>query len=185
MPIAIAFADLPAAAERLAAERRPVLTVGAAADGAIRRAVAAVDFGPASVRAAAIACRMLAPGGTLSLVHVKAGLEPDHPAWEAGPLLQRLAVALRNGTTGCDDVGASVARRDVTIGAATLVGEPAPELVDYAAIVGADLVAVGARGTGRVAADVARRAARRLPGCSVLWCRAPEVERVARELLAR
>ena len=161
----------------------PVLAVGVEADGTLRRAVVAVDFGPASVRAAALACRLLAPGGTLSLVHVKPRPELGHEAWDAwdgardrrlGELFRRLVVALR-GTAG-DASG----RRDVTIGTAILVGDAAEERVEYAARVGAELLAVGTHGSrggrllaGSVVGELARRAGVELPECSVLLAPAP------------
>jgi len=184
---------------------RPVLAVGPEADGIFRRAVVAVDFGPASARAAAIACRLLAPGGMLSLVHVKRGTEPRGPAAHvcgahglpyANELRQRLVAALRHGTTGCEECGATTGRADLAIGTATLVGDPATELLDYAAQVGADLVAVGIhagptrkasgrRAVGRVATTLVRRASDRLPACSILACAppaAPIAARMARDL---
>jgi nucleotide-binding universal stress UspA family protein len=166
----------------LRAGDRPVLAVGPEADGVIRRAVVAVDFGAASERAAAIAHALLAPGGTLTLAHVRTRLEVSREAREAEPargaddLLRRLAAALRHGTTGCDECGAARGRQDVTVGAVTLLGDPASEVLDYAARVGADLVAVGTRGpglvermlVGSVACDVLRETSARLPACSVL-----------------
>lgn len=173
----------------LRAGDRPVLAVGPEADGVIRRAVVAVDFGPAAARAAAIAHALLAPGGTLTLVHVGSRLELREPAWEAweaeagrhaSELLQRLAVGLRHGTTGCAECGATP-RQDVTVGTVTLAGDPASEVLDYAARVGADLVALGTHGAGfveriivgSVATEVVRLTSARLPGCSVLCCPGP------------
>jgi nucleotide-binding universal stress UspA family protein len=173
----------------LRAGDRPVLAVGPEADGVIRRAVVAVDFGPAAARAAAIAHALLAPGGTLTLVHVRTRLEMSQPVWEAwdaragrnaSELLQRLAVGLRHGSTGCDECGAA-RRQDVTVGTVTLVGDPASEVLDYAARVGADLVAAGTHGpglverllVGSVASEIVRLTSARLPGCSVLCCPAP------------
>lgn len=177
----------------------PVLAAGPDADGTFRRAVVALDFGPASVRAAELACRLLSPGGTLSLVHVKERLEfvgPAGEAWDAlcsgqiAELFRRLIATLRGG--GAAPVardgrvvlggGAACAgRRDVTIGTVTLVGDPAEELAAYAAQVGADLVAAGTRGessvqrrfAGSVSADVARRASATLPASTMLVCPAP------------
>lgn len=160
---------------------RPVLAVAPEADGTLRRAVVAVDFGPSSVHAAALACSLLEPGGTLSLVHVKSRLELSQPTWEAWDavygtrvteLFQRLVAALRGGTL-CD---AAPGRRDVTIGTAILVGDPAEEIVDYATRVGADLVAVGSHGAGfverllvgSVATEILRRTSGALAACSVL-----------------
>lgn len=177
----------------------PVLVVGADADGAFTRAVVALDFGPASVHAAALACRLLAPGGTLSLVHVKERLEfvgPAGESWDAlctaqiAELFRRLVAALQQGGAApiardgrvVDGGGAMCAgRRDVTIGTATLVGDAADELLTYAALVDADLVVAGTRGDdgvprgrrGSVSAEVARRTAATMPRASVLVCPAP------------
>ena len=76
-------------------------------------------------------------------------------------------------------------RRDITIGTATLVGDPADELLEYTERVGADLVALGTCGTahagtrlaGSVTADLARRVGVRLPECAVLVCPDPAGER--------
>lgn len=59
---------------------RPVLIVprGATA-GFIRHALVAVDFSPASLRAAAAALPMLSRGSLLTLVHVKPRLDPQDP----------------------------------------------------------------------------------------------------------
>ncbi len=177
----------------------PVLAVGADADGAFTRAVVALDFGPASVHAAELACRLLAPGGTLSLVHVKERLEfvgPAGESWDAlctaqiAELFRRLVAALQQGGAApiardgrvVERGGALCAgRRDVTIGTATLVGDVAEELLTYAALVGADLVAAGTRGDdcvprhrmGSVSAEVARRATATMPRASVLVCPVP------------
>jgi nucleotide-binding universal stress UspA family protein len=164
----------------------PVLAAGIEADGVVRRAIVGIDFDSASVRAAALALRLLAPDGVLSLVHVHARIEATHPTWQdptgpttrsAGPGLQRLAVALRNGTTGYEESG-SAPRDDVRIGTATLFGDPASELADYAHCVGADLIAVGThrstfveRLVGRsVAEGIVRQVSDRAPRCSVLVC---------------
>ncbi|GLC24875.1 universal stress protein [Roseisolibacter agri] len=177
----------------------PVLAVGADADGAFTRAVVALDFGPASVHAAELACRLLAPGGTLSLVHVKERLEfvgPAGESWDAlctaqiAELFRRLVAALQQGGAApiardgrvVEGGGAVCAgRRDVTIGTATLVGDAAEELLTYAALVGADLVAAGTRGDdcvprrrlGSVSGEVARRATATMPRASVLVCPVP------------
>lgn len=156
----------------------PVLAVGPAADGLFRRAVVAVDFGAASLRAAALAAHLLAPGGTLSLVYVRR--DPDlalvgrRDAAElpdgrnVAESLQRLVVALRAGA-------APAGRRDVTIGVATLIGDVPAEVVAYAERVGADLVAAGTHaaaepGAASVAAAIARLAAAGQGGLSVLVC---------------
>jgi nucleotide-binding universal stress UspA family protein len=156
------------------------LTPNPVAAGDFRRAVVGVDFSPASLRAAALALRLLAPGGMLSLVHV----EPAWEAWDprARPFvrgrLQRLAVELPNDARSID--GPWGDRRDVMIGCVALVGDPATELVEYAERVGADLVAVGAHGAdpetathlGAVTIRVVGETRARLPAASVVACRA-------------
>jgi nucleotide-binding universal stress UspA family protein len=118
-------------------------------------------------------------------VHVKPRPELGHEAWDAwdgaldrrlGELFQRLVVALRGAAPlPLAAAGTGGGRRDVTIGTAILVGDAAEELVDYAARVGADLVAVGTHGgrggrllAGSVVGELVRRAAVELPDCSVL-----------------
>ena len=170
---------------------QPVLAVAPEADAALRRVVVAVDFGPASVRAAELACELLEAGGTLSLVHVRPRLEASQAVWEAwdahagrrvAELMQRLTIALREGCAEAHEDGAPRGRRDVTIGTATLVGDPVEELLDYAERVGADVLAVGSHGggamerlfVGSVAGELLRRTSARLPRCSVLACPEPE-----------
>lgn len=175
----------------------PVLVAGPDADGAFRRAVVGVDFDPASVRAAELACRLLSAGGTLSLVYVKQRLDwggAAAEAWDAvcseqvAGLFRRLVAALRGGAPfalrgrAVDDADAAwPGRRDVVVGSVTLVGDPADELVAYAERVGADFVACGTRpGSGAdrrystgVSAGVARRLSAELTECSVLVCPPP------------
>lgn len=143
----------------------PVLVAGPEADGEFRRAVVGVDFGAASARAAAVACRLLSPGATLSLVHVE-----QRPAL-GPPIAERLRLLAT--TVG--------GRDDVEIGTTTLVGDPSRELAAYADRVGADLVACGTRAGGRVegryapsvSAGIARRVSAGRAGCSVLVCPVP------------
>jgi nucleotide-binding universal stress UspA family protein len=179
--------EVEAALQVLRCGATPVLAAGPDADGIFRRAAVGVDFSPASTRAAALALRLLAPGGMLSLVHVEPRLELSEPAWDAWDtrarplvraLLQRLAVELPNASPLAD--GPRTDRRDVMIGCVTLVGDPATELIEYAERVGADLVAVGAHGAepatatylGNVTANVVGLTRKRLPAASVIACRA-------------
>lgn len=59
----------------------PLLAVGRAFAAPCRRIVVASDFSPASTEAARQALALLAPGGTLTLVHVSARIESAPPAW--------------------------------------------------------------------------------------------------------
>ncbi len=175
-PASFPTRDAARALDAACAGDAPVLVAGPAADGTYQRAVVGVDFADASLRAAALAHGMLAPGGALSLVHVKEPLTfggAAAAAWESvrgaetAERLRLLVAALLRG-----------GRRDVRLGTATLVGDPADELLAYAARVGADLVACGVRGgrcgargpAGRVATVIARRLSARLPACTVLVC---------------
>lgn len=60
----------------------PVLAVGQAFPRAPAHAVVGVDFGAASARAAALALRLLAPGGRLTLVHVAPQFARPVEGWE-------------------------------------------------------------------------------------------------------
>ncbi|MGZ8415118.1 MAG: universal stress protein [Gemmatirosa sp.] len=181
----------------------PVLAVGTEADGAFRRAVVAVDFGIESVRAAELACRLLAPRGTLSLVHVKRPLQlggAAGEAWDAqctaqiAALFRQLTVALREGGRApvardghlIEGAGPMCAgRRDIAVGTVTLVGEPVGEIAAYAAAVGADLVATGRHAAprradeapdGSASAAIMRRVTAMLAEACVLVCpAAPDV----------
>jgi hypothetical protein len=190
----------------------PVLAVGRDADGTFRRAVVAVDFGIESLRAAELACRLLAARGTLSLVHVKRPLHlggAEGEAWDArcsaqiAVLFRGLLAALRGGgrpplaRDGDVLAGAGPAcagRRDVAIGTVTLIGEPVSEIAAYAAAVGADLIATGRHAPSRraqeaperrVSAALTRRAMATLTEACVLVCPVDPAPRPAAVDVAR
>lgn len=134
--------------------------------GMPKRVIAAMDFSAASVRALHAASRLLAPGGTLSIVHV---LPRDYRA------SSRFDASTRYG----DDVGRSfdrvVAEIDVgyqiKIERRVLSGNPGKELLRLARSSGADLLAAGSQGLGSLArmllGSVSTRLVRGAP-CSVL-----------------
>ena len=144
---------------------RPVLAVAADFGALPSRAVVATDFSPASVRAAQIASRLLAPGGQLTLLHV--GPEPAElrtparetwaKAWATNlaALFDRLRELLRPDVPG-----------DVTVGTREVHGPVADAVLKAAADDGADFIATGTYGpgfverlvVGSVAAALLRRA---------------------------
>jgi nucleotide-binding universal stress UspA family protein len=164
---------------------RPVLAVAPGFAALPRRAVVAVDFSPASVRAAEEALALLAGGGTLSLVYVRPPadvllrLGDETLSWMHGErvteLFARLVAAL--------DVPPSV-----SVEPQVLAGDPADQLLDLAERQGADLIATGSSGLGffnrLIVGSVATRLLRRAT-VSVLAVPRPsaaDVERIERLL---
>jgi nucleotide-binding universal stress UspA family protein len=122
---------------------RPVLIVPRAAVTAPPSvAVVAVDFSPASVRAAHAVLPLLAPGGRLVVVHVKTGvtLKEETAGWWNDAYERR-----------CADLFAQFLRQlpqrpDVTLDSKFLRGDIVARIVDYAAAQGAGLIACGRLG---------------------------------------
>ena len=119
--------------------RVPVLAVGADFPVRPTRVVVAVDFSTASIEAAHLALRFLAPGGQMTLVHVRphfAHPTADWQAWDSDysrtlpPLFAQLMAQL--------DIPDGV-----TVDHAVVRGDPAPALLAYVHKVQAELVAVG------------------------------------------
>ncbi|HEY0969427.1 MAG TPA: universal stress protein [Gemmatimonadales bacterium] len=164
---------------------RPVLAVAPNFTGLPRRAVVAVDFSPASVRAVEEALSILDDGGKLSLVYVRprdidlVRLGDEIVSWYSGErvdeLFDRLIAML--------DVPPSV-----TIEQAVLAGEPSEQVMEHAERHGADLVAVGSSGLGffdrLIVGSVATRILRRASVSVLVVPRPPatEVERIETEL---
>jgi nucleotide-binding universal stress UspA family protein len=126
----------------------PVLAVPEAASVLPRQAVAAIDFTRLSVTASRVAAGLLAPGGLLHLVHVAETsfaklARRDDRAWIDAHLnvaAERLTELVRG--MDADD--------RVAVRSRVLQGDPARKLLDYAAEVGADLIAAGSQGAGFV-----------------------------------
>jgi nucleotide-binding universal stress UspA family protein len=158
----------------------PVLAVAGSWTELPRRAVVAVDFSAASVRAAEEALALLADGGTLTLLHVRPSfdemLRPASEVWIGAhrqrltELLDRLRHAL-------------AAPADVTVETLVLAGDPAAEVLAYSARVGAPLVATGSTGRGffarLVVGSVATQLLRASP-VSVLAVPTPNAEETDR-----
>jgi nucleotide-binding universal stress UspA family protein len=126
--------------------RSVVLVVPPGAQAPIERAIAAVDFSQASVRAAAATVELLSAGGSLTLVHVasatdqpdgpEAGLEEESEK-RAGALLARFADALPQSPL-------------VRVDRVSLRGDVAGALLRYAEEQEVDLIACGRRRHSRV-----------------------------------
>jgi nucleotide-binding universal stress UspA family protein len=121
----------------------PVLAVGAGFEHAPRRIVVGVDFSETSLRAARLAIELAGEGATLYLVHV-AARDTALLAWDAW------------GVSYKADAGAALAKlneqlrpsSDMTVQRVMLQGDPATELLAFAASVSADLTATGSHGHG-------------------------------------
>lgn len=160
----------------------PVLALAPGSTGLPHTVVAATDFSPSSVNAARTAFALLDDTGTLSLVHVCPDVELPRDAlcnWKAryahfaGKLLARTV----------HEMGADGSARVTPL---QLAGNPAQEVVAFAARVNADLIAAGNHSyhvverllVGKVAAQLLRTA-----HCSVLL--APSSASVPQRELAR
>jgi nucleotide-binding universal stress UspA family protein len=127
---------------------RPVLVVpDGTVPSPVSTAVVALDFSPASVRAALAALPFLSPGGRLVVVHVKPGLtlNEEMAGWWNDADERR-----------CADRFAQFIRLlprlpDVTFESKFLRGDIVPTVMDYAAAHGAGLIACGRLGHSLVA----------------------------------
>ena len=119
--------------------RVPVLAVGPEFPAVPSRAVVGLDFSVASIQAARLALHLLAPGGHLTLVHVRPRFEHPSAAWQAwdveyGRTLPPLF----------DQVRAQLNVPDgIRVDTVAVRGDPAPALLAFAQQANADLVAVG------------------------------------------
>jgi len=119
--------------------RVPVLAVGPEFPAVPSRAVVGLDFSVASRQAARLALHLLAPGGHLTLVHVRPRFEHPSAAWQAwdveyGRTLPPLF----------DQVRAQLHVPDgIRVDTVAVRGDPAPALLAFAQQANADLVAVG------------------------------------------
>jgi len=128
----------------LRASSVPALSVPPGFAALPRRVVVAVDFSPASVRAAQTALLLLAPGGTLTLLHVISPLLADAPLRDVegrdpADAVQSMFGRLR------DELRAYVAQ-DVTIETLIRTDDDVDGILAGAAAVDADLIAVGTHG---------------------------------------
>jgi nucleotide-binding universal stress UspA family protein len=124
----------------------PVLSVPPGFTELPRQIVVAVDFAPASVRAAQAALLLLADGGTLTLLHVLPPALSDarlrdatgrDPATAVQTMFERLRNELR-----------PYVPNGVTIETRLTTEDPIEGILAAAAATGADLIAVGTHGPG-------------------------------------
>lgn len=141
--------------------RVPVLAAVNGLAGAPRRIVVAVDFSETSLRAARLALDLAAPGATIYLTHT-APRDSSTPDWhdgtssykrDAGAALETLQDRLR-------------VPNDMRVQRVMLQGEPATELLAFAASVNADLIATGSHGHGFVARLLVGSVTTRIARCS-------------------
>ena len=130
----------------LRASRVPVLSVPPGFAALPRRIVVAVDFSPASVRAAQAALLLVAPGGTLTLLHVLSPFLADAPLRDVqgrdpADAIQSLFDRLR------DELRAYLPQ-DVTLETQIGTGYDVDGILAGADAVDADLIAVGTHGPG-------------------------------------
>lgn len=139
----------------------PVLAVANNFVGAPHRIVVAIDFSETSLRAARLALELAAPGATIYLAHVapRDATLYDWNGWgsnykqDAGEALQRMREQLR-------------VPQDMIVQRVLLQGDPATELLAFAASVNADLVATGSHGHGFVTRMLIGSVTTRVVRCS-------------------
>jgi len=123
----------------------PVLAVPEGDVAAPRHAVAAIDFSEGSLRAARAALRLLGDRGVLELAHVVPRDRLLFDAWVSQEEYMRFVRHSLTRFRARLAIPSSVRVEDVV-----LSGDPARELLSYAARAGADLIAVGSHGHGFV-----------------------------------
>lgn len=140
----------------------PILAVESTQRGLFQRAVIATDFSPHSLHAARVAVRLLAPGATVTLVHVKPRLAVRGPALDQWRQLYDNTLP-----AAFDAVRSALALPPTaTVDVLTLEGEPGRVVSEFARAVQADLVVSATHGygflhrlvVGSVAAELLRTA---------------------------
>jgi len=139
----------------------PVLAVGGQFTAAPARIVVAIDFSETSLRAARLAIELAAPGATIYIAHVapRDATLYDWNGWgssykqDAGEALQQMREQLR-------------IPKDMIVQRVLLQGDPATEILAFAASVNADLIATGSHGHGFVARMLIGSVTTRILRCS-------------------
>jgi len=139
----------------------PVFAVATKVSHAPQRIVVAADFSETSLRAARTALRVARPGATIYLAHV-------------APRDSALYEWSSQGSTYKQDAGAALKRTaeqlqipgGMTVQRVLLQGDPATELLAFAASVNADLIATGSHGHGFVARMLIGSVTTRIVRCS-------------------
>jgi nucleotide-binding universal stress UspA family protein len=139
----------------------PVLAAASGMTAAPRRIVVAVDFSETSLRAARLALDLAAPGATIYLTHT-APRDSATPDWHDGTSSYKRdagAALTKTQEQLCVPDGMRLQR-------VILQGEPATELLAFAASVNADLIATGSHGHGFVARLLVGSVTTRIVRCS-------------------
>jgi len=139
----------------------PVLAVGGQFTAAPARIVVAIDFSETRLRAARLAIELAAPGATIYIAHVapRDATLYDWNGWgssykqDAGEALQQMREQLR-------------IPKDMIVQRVLLQGDPATEILAFAASVNADLIATGSHGHGFVARMLIGSVTTRILRCS-------------------
>jgi len=139
----------------------PVLAVATGLAHAPARIVVAVDFSETSLRAARLALDIAGPHATMYLAHVapRDSMLHEWSAWgatykdDAGDALQKMREQLQ-------------VPSGMTVQRVLLQGDPATELLAFAASVNADLIATGSHGHGFVARMLVGSVTTRILRCS-------------------
>ena len=139
----------------------PVLAVASGSSSAPSRIVVAVDFSETSLRAARLALEVASPNATVYLAHVgpRDSMLHEWNGWglsykdDAGDALHKMREQL-NIPTG------------VVVQRVLLQGDPATELLAFAASVNADMIASGSHGHGFVARMLVGSVTTRILRCS-------------------
>jgi nucleotide-binding universal stress UspA family protein len=139
----------------------PVFAVASGLNHAPRRIVVAVDFSETSLRAARLAIDVASSSATVYLAHV-APRDSTLYEWSA------------DGSSYKTDAGAALQKTrdqlrvpdDMTVQRVMLQGDPATELLAFAASVNADLIATGSHGHGFVARMLIGSVTTRIVRCS-------------------
>ena len=127
----------------------PVFSVPPAFSALPGSIVAAVDFGRSSLRAVQAALLVVADGGTLILTHVVP--PPVRPSWLTIVTNEELALDINALFAELrDDIGPAI-RDGVTVETRIIAGETVDGLLSLASHVGAEVVAAGTHGPGRLA----------------------------------
>jgi nucleotide-binding universal stress UspA family protein len=127
----------------------PVLAVLETAAEVPSRIIVGVDFSRASVAAAMAALGIAATGATMTLVHVEWSRDPA-AVEEGATVIHELGVAGALARVREYLLAQSPAARRITIDTGVANGRPSQTLLEYAARVNADLVAVASRRHGAV-----------------------------------
>ena len=124
----------------------PVLAVPENWIGIPRRVLVAVDFGPASLRAACTAMHIIAPGGTVHFAHVQPNTVGGQYDDELASIFQRTLFEEFDrfvAAVGVPD--------DATVIRTPLYGDTARSLLDWASTNSADLIVAGTHGANPLA----------------------------------